>query len=46
MNQISANFNYWVRTINGLGIALCEERIGMDQAALDRMAGARRGPFA
>ena len=45
VNQISANFNYWVRTINGLGIALGDERIGMDEAALERMAGPRKGPF-
>lgn len=42
VNQISANFNYWVRTINGLGIALGGEKIGMDDAALRRMAGSRR----
>ena len=27
-NQISANFNYWVRVINGLGIELGDEKIG------------------
>ena len=29
VNQISANFAYWVRVINGLGIKLGDERIGI-----------------
>ena len=28
VNQIGANFAYWVRVINGLGIQLGDERIG------------------
>ena len=29
VNQISANFAYWVRVINGLGIQLGDEKIGI-----------------
>lgn len=29
VNQISANFAYWVRVINGLGIQLGDEKIGV-----------------
>ena len=29
VNQISANFAYWVRVINGLGIQLGDEKIGL-----------------
>lgn len=29
VNQISANFAYWVRIINGLGIQLGDEKIGL-----------------
>ncbi len=29
VNQIGANFAYWVRVINGLGIRLGDERIGL-----------------
>ncbi len=29
VNQISANFAYWVRVINGLGIQLVDEGIGL-----------------
>ncbi len=29
VNQISANFSYWVRVINGLGIQLVDEGIGL-----------------
>jgi len=28
VNQVCANFNYWVRVINGLGIRLGDEKIG------------------
>ncbi|MDH3691421.1 MAG: alkylhydroperoxidase [Gammaproteobacteria bacterium] len=28
VNQVCANFNYWVRVINGLGIELGDEKIG------------------
>lgn len=28
VNQVCANFNYWVRTINGLGIVLGDEKVG------------------
>jgi hypothetical protein len=28
VNQVRANFNYWVRVINGLGIRLGGEKIG------------------
>ncbi len=38
-NQISANFNYWVRVINGLGIRLGDERIGAYGERGDREAG-------
>ena len=38
-NQISANFNYWVRVINGLGIQLGDERIGTYGGGEDREAG-------
>ncbi len=40
-NQISANFNYWVRVINGLGIRLGGERIGAYGGGGDR--GTRDG---
>ena len=30
VNQLCAGFNYWVRVINGLGIRLGNERIGLD----------------
>ena len=43
LNQVSANFNYWVRVINGLGIKLGEEEIGMAPDALERIENARRG---
>ena len=32
LNQVSANFAYWVRVINGLGIALGDEKIGLEAA--------------
>ncbi|MGI9413662.1 MAG: peroxidase-related enzyme [Hyphomicrobiales bacterium] len=45
LNQVSANFNYWVRVINGLGIALGGEEVGMAPDALDEIDTARRnGP--
>ena len=28
VNQVSASFNYWARTINGLGIQLGGEKVG------------------
>ncbi len=40
LNQVSANFNYWVRTINGLGISLGEEAIGLDAAGIERLRAA------
>ncbi len=40
-NQISANFNYWVRVINGLGIRLGGERVGAYGGGGDR--GTRDG---
>lgn len=43
LNQVSANFNYWVRVINGLGIALLDEEVGMAPDALERIDRARRG---
>ena len=43
LNQVSANFNYWVRVINGLGIALRDEEVGMAPDALERIGRARRG---
>ena len=41
LNQIAANFNYWVRTINGLGITLGDERIGLDDSARARLTAAQ-----
>ena len=41
LNQVSANFNYWVRVINGLGIALLDEEVGMAPDALARIDAAR-----
>ena len=29
VNQIGANFAYWVRVINGLGIQLGDEKVGL-----------------
>ena len=29
VNQVSASFNYWVRTINGLGIRIGTEKVGL-----------------
>ncbi|MDP6368419.1 MAG: alkylhydroperoxidase, partial [Planctomycetota bacterium] len=29
VNQVSASFNYWVRTINGLGIRIGAEKAGL-----------------
>lgn len=29
VNQVSASFNYWVRTINGLGIRVGAEKVGL-----------------
>jgi len=41
LNQVSANFNYWVRVINGLGIALLDEEVGMAPDALARIDRSR-----
>ena len=43
LNQVSANFNYWVRVINGLGIVLLDEEVGMTPEALERIDRARHG---
>ncbi len=37
VNQIAASFAYWVRMINGLGIGLGEEPVGMAQKSLDKI---------
>ena len=29
VNQVAANFNYWARVINGLGIRLGDEPVGL-----------------
>lgn len=42
VNQIAANFAYWVRVINGLGIETGDEKIGMEAAELHRIV-AKRG---
>ena len=30
INQVAASFAYWTRTVNGLGVALADERLGYD----------------
>ena len=37
VNQIAASFGYWVRMINGLGISLGNETIGMTATSLDKI---------
>lgn len=37
VNQIAANFNYWVRTINGLGITMGDESVGLEPATIQRL---------
>lgn len=44
LNQIAASFGYWVRMINGLGISLGNESIGIPQANLDRIASRQSKP--
>lgn len=41
-NQIAASFGYWVRMINGLGISLGQETIGMAPMSLDRIVNSQR----
>ena len=42
LNQIAASFGYWVRMINGLGIQLGEETIGMPQPRIDAIISSQR----
>ncbi len=38
LNQIAASFGYWTRVINGLGIRLGDEAVGLDPATLEALA--------
>jgi len=45
INQIAASFAFWVRMINGLGISLGTEQIGMKQESLDNIIKRQRDFF-